>query len=127
VKHLNISADDDAHVAQIDVQHANGGAGSQINMPTSWVNVGPASKFPPEGGAAIMHGKSQVSKAGSNRCCPSSTVISPLCTDCGVQPLRRLVRVAGEHELTPLLAPLLTPLLTRRTYSVAYSAQNFCP
>ena len=85
MKHLNISADDDAHVAQIDVQHANGGAGSQINMPTSWVNVGPASKFPPEGGAAIMHGKSQVSKAGSNRCCPSSTVISPLCTDCGVQ------------------------------------------
>jgi NAD(P)H-dependent nitrite reductase small subunit len=64
VKHVNIGYDgiDDGkpHTAMIEIQHANGGAGSQMNMPTSWVQVGAAADFPQDGGAAILHGRSQI-------------------------------------------------------------------
>merc|ERR1712167_530370 len=62
VRHVNIEVEDLSrpHVAQIDVMHANGGAGQSANVPTSWVDVGAVEDFPPEGGAAIMHGQSQI-------------------------------------------------------------------
>jgi hypothetical protein len=62
VRHVNVEVEELArpHVAQIDVMHANGGAGQSSNVPTSWVDVGTAADFPREGGAAIMHGQSQI-------------------------------------------------------------------
>ena len=67
-KHVNIQVEpsaDSAQVAQIEVSNEHGD--NKYSWKLSWVDVGAVASFAPEGGSAIKHGNSQVSKDGRRR------------------------------------------------------------